>query len=103
AARTTSWSGWAARMRRCGRSSASAKVWRKPDMASNDYLHQDKTASFLDRKLWVRLLGLAKDHKWLAIGALLLLLVAEVMPLLQPRVLRSMIDGPIAARDLDGI
>lgn len=72
-------------------------------MASNDYLHQDKTASFLDRKLWVRLLGLAKDHKWLAIGALLLLLVAEVMPLLQPRVLRSMIDGPIAARDLDGI
>jgi ATP-binding cassette subfamily B multidrug efflux pump len=70
---------------------------------ADPYLHQDKTASFLDRKLWMRLLGLAKDHKWLAIGALLLLLVAEVLPLLQPRVLRSMIDGPIAARDLDGI
>lgn len=72
-------------------------------MATDPYLHSDKTASFLDRKLWVRLLGLAKDHKGLAIGALLLLVVAEILPLFQPRILRSMIDGPIAARDLGGI
>jgi ABC-type multidrug transport system fused ATPase/permease subunit len=67
------------------------------------YLHKVKPGSFLDRKLWVRILGLAKDHKGLAIGALVLLVVAEILPLFQPRILRSMIDGPIAARDLDGI
>jgi ATP-binding cassette subfamily B multidrug efflux pump len=72
-------------------------------LASNDYLHRDKTASFLDRKLWVRILGLAKDHKWLALSALALLVVAEILPLFQPRILRSMIDGPIKDRDLDGI
>jgi ATP-binding cassette subfamily B multidrug efflux pump len=72
-------------------------------MSSNDYLHKDKTASFLDRRLWVRILSLAKDHKWLAIGSLALLVVAEFLPLFQPRILRSMIDGPIAERNLDGI
>jgi len=72
-------------------------------LAADPYLHSDKTATFLDRKLWARILGLAKDHKWLAIGSLALLVVAEVLPLFQPRILRSMIDGPIAARNLDGI
>ncbi len=72
-------------------------------MATNDYLHKDKTASFLDRKLWMRILGLARPHKWLALGALGLLVVSEFLPLFQPRILRGMIDGPIAARDMEGI
>jgi ATP-binding cassette subfamily B protein len=51
----------------------------------------------------MRILSLAKDHKWLAIASLALLVVAEMLPLFQPRILRSMIDGPIADRNLDGI
>jgi ATP-binding cassette subfamily B protein len=70
---------------------------------ADPYLHSDKTASFLDRKLWVRILGLARDYKVLAFGALGLLVVAEFLPLFQPRILRSMIDGPIMAKDLEGI
>ncbi len=70
---------------------------------ADPYLHSDKAASFLDRRLWMRLFGLARDKKVLAFTALGLLLVAELMPLIQPRILRAMIDGPIAARDLDGI
>ncbi len=72
-------------------------------MVAEPYLHSDKTTSFLDRKLWMRILGLAREQKWLAIGALSLLVVAEILPLFQPRILRSMIDGPIHDKNLDGI
>jgi ATP-binding cassette subfamily B protein len=70
---------------------------------ANDYLHSDKSASFLDRKLWLRILGLAADKKLLAFSALGLLIVSEILPLFQPQLLKNMIDGPIKNRDLDGI
>jgi ATP-binding cassette subfamily B multidrug efflux pump len=70
---------------------------------ASDYLHKDKTASFLDRKLWLRILSLAKPHKGLALGSLGLLVISELLPLFQPRILRGMIDGPIKTRDMNGI
>lgn len=68
-----------------------------------EYLTEDKVASFLDRTLWVRLASLTSDHKGLTLSAFLLLVVSEILPLFQPSILRSMIDGPIASRNLDGI
>ena len=68
-----------------------------------EYLSEDRVASFLDRTLWVRLASLTSAHKGLTVSAFLLLVVSEILPLFQPRILRSMIDGPIAARNLDGI
>ncbi|HAO98683.1 MAG TPA: hypothetical protein DCQ83_01420 [Fibrobacteres bacterium] len=62
------------------------------------YLHEDKPASFLDRKLWVRIMSLAANKKGLAFFALGLLLTSEILPLLQPRLLRGLIDGPIKNR-----
>jgi ATP-binding cassette subfamily B protein len=71
--------------------------------AKKDYLSEDKVASFLDRNLWLRLAGLTREHKGLAITAFILLIVSEILPLFQPRILKAMIDGPIAERNLGGI
>ena len=68
-----------------------------------EYLHEDKVARFLDRSLWVRLASLAKGHKGLAASSFLLLVTSEIIPLFQPRILKAMIDGPIASRHLEGI
>ncbi len=67
-------------------------------MADSPYLHEDKTTSFLDRHLWLRMMKLAADKKGLAFFALALLLVSELLPLFQPRLLRGLIDGPIHNR-----
>ncbi len=64
-------------------------------MADSPYLHEDKTASFLDGGLWLRIMKLAADKKGLAFVALIILLVSEIIPLFQPRLLRGLIDGPI--------
>lgn len=68
-----------------------------------DYLTEDKVASFLDRTLWVRLASLTREHKGLTLTAFLLLVVSEILPLFQPRILKSMIDGPILGKDIEGI
>lgn len=68
-----------------------------------EYLSEDKVASFLDRTLWLRLATLTSAHKGLTATAFVLLIVSEILPLFSPRILKGMIDGPIAARDLDGI
>jgi ATP-binding cassette subfamily B protein len=67
------------------------------------YLHEDKTASFLDRRLWLRMLELAAERKTLALTAFGLLITSEILSLFQPRLLRDMIDGPILQKHLDGI
>jgi ATP-binding cassette subfamily B protein len=68
-----------------------------------EYLSEDRTASFLDRTLWLRLASLASAHKGLAGSAFALLIVSEILPLFSPRILKAMIDGPIASRDMSGI
>lgn len=72
-------------------------------MATEPYLHSDKAASFLDRRLWLRILSLAADKKLLGFTALGLLVISEILPLFQPQLLRKMIDGPIHDRNMDGI
>lgn len=71
-------------------------------MAANDVIETDKVRSFLDRKLWMRVAVLVKDHRALALLAFVLLLVAEILPMFMPRVLRAMIDGPVRLRHLEG-
>ena len=68
-----------------------------------EYLSEDKVARFLDRNLWIRLIALAKDHKLTALLAFFFLVTSEILPVLQPRILKDMIDGPIKSRNLDGI
>ncbi len=68
-----------------------------------EYLSEDKVARFLDRNLWLRLVSLVKGHKGVAVTAFLLLITSEILPVLQPRVLKDMIDGPIKSKNLDGI
>ena len=68
-----------------------------------EYLSEDKVARFLDRNLWLRLISLAKGHKGVALTAFLLLITSEILPVLQPRILKDMIDGPIKSKNLDGI
>jgi len=68
-----------------------------------DYLNEDKVAGFLDRNLWLRLIGLVREHRGLAFTAFFLLVTSEVLPVLQPRILQKMIDGPIKAKNLEGI
>jgi ATP-binding cassette, subfamily B, multidrug efflux pump len=72
-------------------------------MARKEYLSEDKVARFLDRNLWLRLIALAKGYKATAFVAFSLLIASEILPVLQPRILRGMIDGPIKARNIDGI
>lgn len=67
------------------------------------YLSEDKVARFLDRSLWVRLVSLAKDHKGTAFTAFFFLITSEILPVLQPRILQKMIDGPIRHKHLEGI
>ena len=71
--------------------------------ARKEYLSEDKVARFLDRNLWLRLISLLKDHKATAITAFVLLIISEILPVLQPRILKGMIDGPIKDRHIDGI
>ncbi len=68
-----------------------------------DYLHEDRTAHFLDRRLWGRFIGLAAGHRWLAVASFILLMIAEFLPLLQPALFRRMIDGPIQQGRTDGL
>jgi ATP-binding cassette, subfamily B, multidrug efflux pump len=68
---------------------------------AGEVIEADKVRSFLDRKLWWRVALLVKEHRGLAFLSFGLLLVAEVLPLLMPQVLRSMIDGPIKNKHLD--
>ncbi|MBW8887414.1 MAG: ABC transporter ATP-binding protein [Fibrobacteres bacterium] len=68
-----------------------------------EYLSEDKVARFLDRNLWLRLVSLAKGHKSTALTAFFFLITSELLPVLQPRVLQRMIDGPIKHKDLAGI
>ncbi len=70
-------------------------------MANSPYLHEDKTASFLDRRLWLRIMKLAANKKGLAFFALALLLTSEILPLFQPRILKGLIDGPIRNKHFD--
>jgi ATP-binding cassette subfamily B protein len=71
--------------------------------ARKEYLSEDKVARFLDRNLWLRLVALAKGHKGTAITAFLFLITSEILPVLQPRLLQKMIDGPIRQKHLEGI
>ncbi|MDB5105800.1 MAG: transporter-like protein [Fibrobacteres bacterium] len=68
-----------------------------------EYLSEDKVARFLDRNLWIRLIALAKGHKGTAFIAFFFLITSEILPVLQPRILKDMIDGPIRAKNIDGI
>ncbi len=68
-----------------------------------EYLHEDRTAHFLDRRLWSRFIGLAAGQRWLAVASFLLLLAAEFLPLLQPAIVQRMIDGPIQQQRADGL
>ena len=68
-----------------------------------EYLREDKVARFLDRNLWLRLIFLIKGHKRTAFVAFFLLITSEILPVLQPRILMEMIDGPIKDRNLDGV
>jgi ATP-binding cassette, subfamily B, multidrug efflux pump len=68
-----------------------------------EYLKEDKVARFLDRNLWLRLISLIKGHKGTAFVAFFLLITSEILPVLQPRILMEMIDGPIKQRNLDGV
>ncbi len=68
-----------------------------------EYLLEDKSARFLDRNLWVRLARMAKGHWPLAALALLFMLVGEFFPLLQPKILQQVIDGPIKNKDMAGL
>lgn len=68
-----------------------------------EYLSEDKVARFLDRNLWLRLVSLAKGHKPTAFIAFFFLVTSELLPVLQPRVLQKMIDGPIKHKHLAGI
>lgn len=68
-----------------------------------EYLSEDKVARFLDSRLWLRLISLAKGHKGTAFTAFFFLLTSEILPVLQPRILQKMIDGPIKSRHLEGI
>jgi ATP-binding cassette subfamily B multidrug efflux pump len=68
-----------------------------------EYLSEDKVARFLDSRLWLRLITLAKGHKGTAFTAFFFLITSEILPVLQPRILQKMIDGPIKAKHLDGI
>jgi ATP-binding cassette subfamily B protein len=68
-----------------------------------EYLSEDKVARFLDRNLWLRLVSLAKGHKGTAFTAFALLITSEILPVLQPRILQQMIDGPIKHKHLEGI
>ena len=68
-----------------------------------EYLSEDKVARFLDRNLWLRLISLAKGHKRTAFTAFVLLITSEILPVLQPRILQQMIDGPIKHKHLEGI
>src|SRR5690606_35748634 len=68
-----------------------------------DYLSEDKVARFLDRSLWLRLIHLIKGHKRTASVAFFFLITSEILPVLQPRILKDMIDGPIRDKNLDGI
>jgi ATP-binding cassette subfamily B protein len=67
------------------------------------YLSEDKVARFLDRNLWLRLVSLARGHKLTAFTAFLFLITSEILPVLQPRLLKGMIDGPIKSRNIEGI
>jgi ATP-binding cassette subfamily B multidrug efflux pump len=71
--------------------------------ARKEYLSEDKVARFLDRNLWLRLITLARGHKATAIIAFSLLLISEILPVLQPGILKGMIDGPIKDKNLEGI
>src|SRR6187402_3108623 len=71
--------------------------------ARKEYLSEDKVARFLDRNLWLRLITLAKGHKATAITAFIFLLISEILPVLQPGILKGMIDGPIKDKNLEGI
>jgi ATP-binding cassette subfamily B multidrug efflux pump len=68
-----------------------------------EYLSEDKVARFLDSRLWLRLISLAKAHKGTAFTAFFFLITSEILPVLQPRILQKMIDGPIKAKHLEGI
>jgi ATP-binding cassette subfamily B protein len=68
-----------------------------------EYLSEDKVARFLDSRLWLRLISLAKGHKGTAFTAFFFLITSEILPVLQPRILQKMIDGPIKAKHLEGI
>lgn len=68
-----------------------------------EYLHEDKVATFLDRRLWQRLALLVRHHKVLAAVSFVLLVASEILPLFEPRVLKGMIDGPLKAKDIHGI
>lgn len=71
--------------------------------ARKEYLSEDKVARFLDRNLWLRLVSLARGYKGTAFTAFFFLITSEILPVLQPRILQEMIDGPIKHRHLEGI
>jgi hypothetical protein len=54
-----------------------------------EYLSEDKVARFLDRRLWLRLISLAKGHKGTAFTAFFFLITSEILPVLQPRILQK--------------
>ncbi len=68
-----------------------------------EYLTEDKVSRFLDWNLWLRLISLTKTHQRLAITAFVILITSEILPVLQPRILQGMIDGPIKSKNLEGI
>ncbi len=76
---------------------------KRKTAARKEYLSEDKVARFLDRNLWLRLITLAKGHKATAFTAFLFLIISEILPVLQPRILKGMIDGPIKAKNIEGI
>ena len=69
--------------------------------AQQKYLLEDKSAHFLDGKLWMRFVVMTKNHRGLTVTCVLMLMASEIFPLWQPRVLKGMIDGPIMQGHLD--
>jgi len=64
-------------------------------MSTSPYINEDVPLKFLDRKLWLRMMKLVKGHRIMLVVAFLALVVAELLPQFQPRILRDIVDGPI--------
>ncbi|MFC1585419.1 ABC transporter ATP-binding protein [Fibrobacterota bacterium] len=72
-------------------------------MKSREYLTEDKTIKFLDRKLWQRLGMMFRGHEVLVSIAFACVMAAEFLPQFQPRLLMQIVDGPVQNRDMAGI
>lgn len=64
--------------------------------AGKTYILEDKTFRYLDRTLWKRLFQLTKGHRWLLLLSFFTLLGAELLPQFEPKILRDIVDGPVA-------